>query len=121
MTNVNFLPLIPNRSREVKPLQPFSYGPLPSLSLAGRPSDPIPLYLQGAPGYHSPHLAPRVERGICGGATAPPSNPQGFLGSLMEEGKTGRWLPPIPHHPVEAGEESTPAPPLLATKGALSM
>lgn len=80
----------PNRSREVNPLQPFSYAPLPLLSLAGWPSDPIPLYLQGASGYHSPHLASRAERGICGRATAPPSNPQGFLGRVREEGKTGR-------------------------------
>lgn len=85
--NINFWPLIPKRL--ANPLQPFRYAPLPLLSLAGWPSDPIPLYLQGASGYHS-HLASHAERGICGRATAPPSNPQGFLGRAREEGKTGR-------------------------------
>lgn len=75
-----FCSLTPDRPLEVNPLHPFSYVPLPSLSLAGWPSDPIPLYLQGLSGYHSPHLALCAERGIWGRAAAPPSFHKVFLG-----------------------------------------
>lgn len=113
-----FWPLIPNRSLEVNPLHPFHCAPLPLLSLAGWPRDPIPPYLQGAPGYHSPHLASRGERGYVVGLLL---HPQSTRFSWEGEGGRKDWkaVPPIPRHPVEAGEESTLAPLLLPTKGAL--
>lgn len=50
-------------------------------------------------------------------------HPQSTRFSWEGEGGRKDWkaAPPIPRHPVEAGEESTLAPLLLATKGALSV
>lgn len=114
----NFLATDPKQISRSQPPSSFPLCPFTFIVLGRLAKRPHPPVSSGSTTLPLSHLASRGERGYVVGLLL---HPQSTRFSWEGEGGRKDWkvVPPIPRHPVEAGEESTLAPLLLPTKGAL--